>query len=585
MTDFFPTLTGDPARRRLQRLIWEAPLNAEALFFHRQTTPEGGLRLSTETYFNLFFQKRWAQLTDLTDFALAINPFSTGRLRIFSHSGPSGPRLQLDQFIEAGPQSFPLTAKADFHFFDWSPSQPEAPWPQAEYTAERRLGPEAKPRIALISATFERNDDIRRTVAVYEQARTQFPEIERLTHFYVINNQLGDAEKLAGLASDKVTLINNPVNTGGAGGFDLGARKAVDAGTFSHVLFMDDDIVIHPESWLRSLSLISGLTPRYQGRVLSGSMFLRERPNFCQVIHEALDQKAKQVLLAGQEDLANPDQARNELLKAAPDWGRPAEPPRRPYAAWWYCLMPISVFHDYGYLLPVFFRGDDQEFGLRINREVMSLNGVCVWHPNLSAKRNLLRVYLGFRNKSLIRALHCHDWKKLVWTSFAKRLARCLAANDYAEAAAVNLALRDFSRFPQKQATGPEIIQSLNYWLERFPNIEEDRPAAVSVEPGSPKKLWGPALGVLLSLGGALRPRWSFRPGPVQAERRQIRGKFPALAVQEPIGPSRKFQRGPALRLSLWGLKNLLGLIFFSPGLSERLRKLIEFPARPKTES
>lgn len=50
------------------------------------------------------------------------------------------------------------------------------------------------------------------------------------------------------------------------------------------------------------------------------------------------------------------------------------------YAAWWYCVIPVSVIDREGLPLPIFVRTDDVEYSLRAHAKIMTMNGICVWH-------------------------------------------------------------------------------------------------------------------------------------------------------------------------------------------------------------
>ncbi|MDR1657873.1 MAG: glycosyltransferase, partial [Deltaproteobacteria bacterium] len=454
-----------PSRQVLQRVVLSGPAGAELLYLRPQ---ENSPTIGTDTYVNLFHKSHWQHLTGLSDFGLNINSRHPGQVRIFSLSGCLGEKKLLAQDRLVGgnePKYFELSPEADFFYFDWTPDRSSAPLPAAEYTAEFKPAA-TEPHIALVITTFSRIEALQQLVATYNQARQNFLEIKSLTHLYVINNRLEDADRLADLTSEGITLLNNPVNSGGAGGFGLGAREAAATGLYSHVLFMDDDVIIHPEAWLRTLALIGNLKPLYADQLISGGMLNQKQLTHCHTLAEALDHKVKHINLIGDLDLADIVQTRKALSAAEPDWGYPqaailpAQASLRPYAAWWYCLIPAELFKKYGYPLPLFFRGDDQEFGLRLKRKVLTLNGIFVWHPSFesSGKTTLLRSYLGTRNQDIYTTLHFKHWRKLISLRFIRALNRSLAANDYEKAAVMILAFTDYMTFGRRTPlTGAEL--------------------------------------------------------------------------------------------------------------------------------
>jgi hypothetical protein len=265
-----------------------------------------------------------------------------------------------------------------------------------------------------------------------------------------------------------------------------------------------------------------------------------------------------------------------EILKSAP---AAQESSLRFYAPWWYCVLPVGCFQEFGYPLPVLFRGDDQEYGLRSGRKILTLNGICVWHPDFKSKHSYLRTYLEARNQAICVTLHFRRWRRALLALFAYRLANFLAANDYSSAAIVLQALADYRRFHEhREGSVPETETKLRSCRALFPNDPAD-PAEVGAPrsiPGlSPKGALG-VISVLAALGGSLIPGAFLRTSPVMAPHFQIKGKFPARYVAYPQSPEiKKFNRRRAFQLSLKGLAALAG--FFWP--SRLSRKLKDFAA------
>jgi GT2 family glycosyltransferase len=602
VTEFFLPRSGRSDRRRvLQRVVYDPPPGAEDLYLRRLAAEGGGAAFRNDTYVNLFHQSRWRRLTDLTDFALEVNGAAGGLIRLFSAAGRAEepPILRAEARLDAHTPSatFPLAPEADFFFFEWRPDDGLSPPPAAEYTAERLSDSAANPRIALVITTFAREADVRRLVATYIQARRDLAEIRELTVLYVVNNQINDAEKLADLRTEGVTLINNPRNTGGAGGFSRGAKEALAAGWATHTLFMDDDVVIHPEAWFRTLTLARTLKRRYAGQVICGGMFTRENPTYCHTLAEAQDRRARHQNLAGDRDLADPAAVRRLLGQIDSDGGFPAAeaiPPEagsRPYSAWWYCCIPVNNFKTFGFPLPVFFRGDDIEFGLRISRKALPLNGIFIWHPDFTGQKkqkNLLRAYLAGRNYFLYATLHFPAWRWLVFCQFMRIFNRALAANDYETAAVILAAFSDYADFHRRQGDGPEILARIKRARAAFPNAV--KPAGEVGEPvSSSESRRGGGLKslvlVILTLGGGLLPWFVFRRTLVQVGLFQVNGQFPARYVTQHHDPSILiFQRLPALGLSLKMLSKAAVFLISGNRVRKRLKAFLASPFIQKGE-
>jgi GT2 family glycosyltransferase len=597
VTELFLPRSGRSDRQVLQRAAYDPPPGAEDLYVRRLTSEGAGAVFRTDTYVNLFHRSRWRRLTDVTDFALEVSGSAGGLIRLFSAVGAQEvPVLRAEVRVESHTPSatLPLTPEADFFFFEWRPDDGASPPPAAEYTAAKTLEPANDPKIVLVVTTFAREADVRRLAATYVRARRDLAEIRELTRLCVVNNQIGDAEKLADLQTEGVTLINNPRNTGGAGGFSRGAKEVIAAGWATHVLFMDDDIVIHPEAWFRTLTLTRNLPLRYAGQVISGGMFTRENLTYCSTLAEALDRRARRRNAAGNLDLADLATVRQLLGRTDPDWGFPVAetiPPWadvRPVAAWWYCCIPVDNFKKSGFPLPVFFRSDDVEFSLRSGRKSLSLNGIFVWHPDFGmGKKSPLHDYLVSRNSAVYTTLHFRNWRRQVACRFIGNLGRALAANDYERAAALLAGFWDYQTFHRHQGDGPEIFARVERARTAFPNTvksAEEVGEPVVLDPRRGGGLKALAF-VLLTLGGGLLPLFVFRRTPVQAARFQVRGKFPARYVAQAHDPSiLAFQRLPALRLSLKGLYAAAVFLVSGNRVRKRLKAFLASPFIQKGE-
>lgn len=584
MTDLISSFKPKTGRQLLQRVITDSgPLEVGPLYLRHRTGDLPG-SFSTDTYMNIFHKSRWSHLTGLKDFALEISIPASGTVNLYSLNNGQEPVLHLSRHLEpnAISISLPLDYEGSFFFFKWLPDESNDLPLMAGYTAESRQACQAV-KIAMGVTTFERNEDLRRLVATYRQARLNIPEVKQLSHMFIINNQIKDAPLLSDLDGDGITVVNNPHNTGGAGGFSLAARMAVEAKeeAFTHVLFMDDDITIDTETWFRTFSLLHNLKPQYVGQVICGGMLQKENPARCHTLFEAIDQRAKHRNVSGSHDLVDLKKIAEILEKEDVDWGTYpglTELPRsgsglRPYAAWWYCVLPLSVFHEHGFPLPIFFRGDDIELGLRISRKVLWLNGICVWHPSFESKSSPLRTYLGFRNHIIFCLLHFKSGYSMVLKKYVRRLARSLAVNDYERAAITIMCLEDGLNIFQHPWDGPETMARVNGSLTSHPNKitttanrQTDCPP-LKAKTGKVTSLPYLCL-VLLTLGGALIPGFLFREKTHAGSYAYVRGHFPTRCAHYTPGHlptadtiALEFDRSAAFRLSLQGLKKLFCFI------------------------
>ena len=69
------------------------------------------------------------------------------------------------------------------------------------------------------------------------------------------------------------------------------------------------------------------------------------------------------------------------------------------FNAWWYCTIPMKFVNETNLPLPLFIRGDDVEYGLRNMKNLILMNGICVWHEPFEYKFSSSMYYYIFRNR------------------------------------------------------------------------------------------------------------------------------------------------------------------------------------------
>lgn len=283
----------------LQHIVIKAdlPSGAESLYVRHSRLSLHGLRHTTDTYINLFHKKRWQDLTGISSYSMQISCRGKGRLELHGAFAPSSeggpvtaaPSVLLDACTVNSPEasfywSPRLNGAYDFFFLAWEEeSEGTLRIDYAQYAGT----PADKPRsvrIAIVTTTYQRREDLGRLVTMYRRACESTPEISLSTHLFIINNERKDEEFLQQYAHQQISIITNTANLGGSGGFAQGARLAVEDGSFSHVLFMDDDALATEESWFRTLQLSACLRKELYSHPLSGAMFTREQPAYCHAI-------------------------------------------------------------------------------------------------------------------------------------------------------------------------------------------------------------------------------------------------------------------------------------------------------------
>ncbi|WP_018142535.1 glycosyltransferase [Alloscardovia criceti] len=222
-------------------------------------------------------------------------------------------------------------------------------------------------------------------------------EISKHFDYLVVDNgRTLDAEALSGAHT---TVVPND-NVGGAGGFTRGMITALESEKTTHVLLMDDDVAVSPESIKRTYNLLKIVNDEYSEAMISGAMlnfevgedqwedigYMTERGTFS-ACKPPLHLTRTQDLVYN--EAFTPTRTMREQM----------------YAAWWYCCIPVSVIQKNGLPLPVFVRCDDAEYGIRCKTKFITMNSLCVWHLSFFERYNpAVERYQTTRNTMIAQA-------------------------------------------------------------------------------------------------------------------------------------------------------------------------------------
>lgn len=249
--------------------------------------------------------------------------------------------------------------------------------------------------LTISTTTCRKEDYIRKNVALMkEELLNGDDEIKDHLDVHVVDN--GNTLKEEEIAGDHVYFHPNP-NTGGSGGFARGMIETLYQKTpATHILLMDDDVLILPESICRTYHLLRLVKPEYKDRFINGAMLRYERPEFQ---HEDLGTLSEGKLF---QPLKQPFDHTDlhDVLKCEGYYNAPCT-----YAAWWYCCIPMETVKRVGLPMPFFVRGDDSEYSLRSGAKFITMNGICIWHLGFSLKFSAsMDIYQQFRNLHIVQA-------------------------------------------------------------------------------------------------------------------------------------------------------------------------------------
>lgn len=319
-------------------------------------------------------------------------------------------------------------------------------------------------------------------------------------------------------------------NLGGSGGFSRGMIEAAAAGV-DHVVLLDDDVRLEPESVRRMISFAS----RSSTPVLVGAHMLNLLlPTRLHSWGERVDPKRfdwapvapelQDVELTARDLTAMPADARVE------------------FNGWWMCLVPASAIRTLGAALPYFIKWDDTEFALRASAAgipTVTMPGAALWHLPWTGKDDGLdwQAYFQLRNRIVTALLHSRTRRggSILRATFALDVNHVLCMQ-YGSAAARRLALRDVLRGPSHlDETLVTRISELRELMERAGQVvvadsELPRPEAPTGPPrptNPPSSLWRL---VRVVVHQARRPHASD-PSRVDARLTRSEGKWWALGL------------------------------------------------------
>lgn len=237
--------------------------------------------------------------------------------------------------------------------------------------------------LAIASTTFKKEDYVRKNIRLIQDGVLSSDEriANHLTLHVVDNGRTLSAEDGS---SDRIQIHQNP-NVGGSGGFAYGMILAMEQSPkATHVLLMDDDVSVLPESFIRTFNLLSLLNDDYQDAFLSGAMMSLEEPNLRTEDLGFFTSRGNFSPLKPSGYMTNLHDVVETEVYSAPT-GSWADA-KQQYAGWWYCAIPVSTIEKCGLPLPLFVRSDDAEYSLRCNPRFMTMNGICVWHNEFRYK-------------------------------------------------------------------------------------------------------------------------------------------------------------------------------------------------------
>ena len=412
-----------------------------------------GEKADFTTYFNSFSIKKWKRYTTLTQVTLKLQGEGDFAI-VFDQLLPSGNVIKTPAVMKDGAfdRTFDVQElSGDILGFSIKCLSEEgtilggAWYGNFENWQEKSIG--------ISITTFKRETYVKKTISVLQDFQKQHSWLDILV---VDKGQTLEPEKMLGFQS-----IHNK-NFGGSGGFTRGMIEYVEQDKVDYVLLMDDDIVLEPSAIERTHSLLCGLKEMYEDSFLSGAMLSLEEPTM-QYENTACWGKIRLHSIGKNYDMTDPSMlVKNEKV--------PGQHNR--YGAWWYCVIPCHRIKSIGYPLPLFVKGDDMEYGIRNHKELISMNGIGVWHQSFQSKISPIVNYYSDRNMLIINHYANGCGRVTLSLAIFGRIVKRLLQRKKVGLFCLYLALKDYNAGIEKLTSIPsdkKMLEMMEILKQPFP--------------------------------------------------------------------------------------------------------------------
>ncbi len=293
---------------------------------------------------------------------------------------------------------------------------------------------EKKVKIGIVFCTYKREKYIDRIIQDVQRYRS-YKDI----NIFIVDN----GKTLENIHNENIKIIQNE-NYGGAGGF---ARGMLELNNYNeknknnkidYMIFMDDDIYIDFNVLDKLIGFLSLIKEEYCNYFFAGTMCSLDEKNI-QYERYASWRGNHFIQMSPNFDLSKEIcLLKNELIENI----------RYASAGWWFSCFNTNIIGKNNFPFPCFFRGDDMEYTIRNGSNIITLNGINVWHEPFYKKYSILAEdYYLLRNTLVINTLY-YDWIKAKDNIkyLFKRFSKSIIKYDYKSAELIIRALDDYSK-------------------------------------------------------------------------------------------------------------------------------------------
>ncbi|MCR5772848.1 MAG: glycosyltransferase [Butyrivibrio sp.] len=311
--------------------------------------------------------------------------------------------------------------------------------------------------LAVNICTYKREAYVTRnmkSLAVFMGTRAingKLPEASRHMHVFIVDNgkslnNYDEFDKLIHIMDDDKNRLINIIpnaNTGGTGGFSRGMQEAINRREelgITHLLMMDDDAVFDPDLFVRLYGFLSTLREEYRDITVGGALMREDYP----YIQHAAGEWFTDYKVINNHPIVD----MRDFDNCTADWMTGTGSEHDMYGAWWCCCYNMDAINKENMPLPIFVHHDDIQFGMKqVDRGIVFLNGICVWHQGFELVYPGVKQYYNMRNTLI--TMDMFERKRLdktyrLWA--IRRYIGLLISYRYADCEFVYRGFKDFQK-------------------------------------------------------------------------------------------------------------------------------------------
>lgn len=431
--------------------MYYLPVFGDIRFVNGVLTLKPESKISFNSYFNSFYETYWHEYAELDLLKIKIKVQGSGILAVFRDSLLNGcyelvvydfdsqnlEELEFsvdlsDLLYDKGRIFIDITAfsNVDIH--------------EISIASER----DVRKNLSIGLCTFNREDFLYKNLVSLVELSKEFKSLKKV---FVVNqgNDFSNP-KLLDLLSENKNLfeVYKQGNLGGAGGFTRTMYEAINTDGLDYHLLMDDDVIIESDV-IQTAFAFACLAKK--PIAVGGQMLDLLRPNILHEYGAIVDNSGyiRPVL----HNLNVGDAGSLHVFKKVN---------KIDYNAWWFCMVPVEAIKNINLPAPIFIRGDDEEYGLRLKAngiETVGLPGVGLWHEPFYVKVAGWQTYYDFRNRMILSSSY-KDMKLESSNRLFLRIYNLLLCHDYQSVKLILEAIKDFAKGTKLFSEGSEAIHA-----------------------------------------------------------------------------------------------------------------------------